>query len=86
MDAVQIPDVISRMTQWIDERQAGNYIAVTGMHGVMEAQQSRLFKAVLNGASWLWRMGCRWFGSGKSADFHCDAEFMVRNSWKRSAG
>jgi N-acetylglucosaminyldiphosphoundecaprenol N-acetyl-beta-D-mannosaminyltransferase len=51
VDAVQIPDVISRMTQWIEERKAGNYIAVTGMHGVMEAQHSLSFKAILNGAS-----------------------------------
>ena len=51
MDAVQIPDVISRMTQWIEERQVGNYIAVTGMHGVMEAQHSAPFKEILNRAS-----------------------------------
>jgi N-acetylglucosaminyldiphosphoundecaprenol N-acetyl-beta-D-mannosaminyltransferase len=51
VDAVQIPDVVCRMTQWIEERQAGNYIAVTGMHGVMEAQHSVSFKAILNGAS-----------------------------------
>jgi N-acetylglucosaminyldiphosphoundecaprenol N-acetyl-beta-D-mannosaminyltransferase len=51
VDAVQIPDVISRMTQWIDNREAGNYIAVTGMHGVMEAQHSAQFKQTLNGAS-----------------------------------
>ena len=51
VDAVQIPEVISRMTQWIDERQLGNYIAVTGMHGVMEAQRSVQFKGILNHAS-----------------------------------
>jgi N-acetylglucosaminyldiphosphoundecaprenol N-acetyl-beta-D-mannosaminyltransferase len=51
VDAVQIPDVISRMSQWIEKREMGNYIAVTGMHGVMEAQQSAQFKEVLNRAS-----------------------------------
>ncbi len=51
VDAVQIPDVISLMTHWIDERRVGNYIAVTGMHGVMEAQHSVQFKEVLNRAS-----------------------------------
>jgi N-acetylglucosaminyldiphosphoundecaprenol N-acetyl-beta-D-mannosaminyltransferase len=51
VDAVQIPDVISRMIQWIEMREVGNYIAVTGMHGVMEAQHSEPFKAILNGAS-----------------------------------
>ncbi|MGO8792282.1 MAG: WecB/TagA/CpsF family glycosyltransferase [Terriglobia bacterium] len=51
VDAVQIPDVISRMIEWIEEDCLGNYIAVTGMHGVMEAQDSVQFKDVLNGAS-----------------------------------
>jgi N-acetylglucosaminyldiphosphoundecaprenol N-acetyl-beta-D-mannosaminyltransferase len=51
VDAVQIPEVISRMTRWIEERRVGNYIAVTGMHGIMEAQHSAQFKEILNGAS-----------------------------------
>ena len=51
VDAVQIPDVIGRMTEWIEERRLGNYIAVTGMHGVMEAQHSMQFKEILNRAS-----------------------------------
>ncbi len=51
VDAVQIPDVIARMSRWIEERRAGNYIAVTGMHGVMEAQNSASFKEILNHAS-----------------------------------
>lgn len=51
VDAVQIPGVISQMSRWIEERQVGNYIAVTGMHGVMEAQNSEQFKEILNGAS-----------------------------------
>ena len=51
VDAVQIPDVVARMSRWIDDRSAGNYVAVTGMHGVMEAQHSAPFKEILNGAS-----------------------------------
>ena len=51
VDAVQIPDVIRRMTEWIERRQLGKYIAVTGMHGVMEAQHSARFKEILNHAS-----------------------------------
>jgi N-acetylglucosaminyldiphosphoundecaprenol N-acetyl-beta-D-mannosaminyltransferase len=51
VDAVQIPEVISRITGWIEERCAGNYIAVTGMHGVVEAQQNRELNAILNQAS-----------------------------------
>jgi len=51
VDAVQIPEVISRMSQWIDERRVGNFIAVTGMHGVMEAQHNPGFKEILERAS-----------------------------------
>lgn len=51
VDAVQIPDVISRMARWIENRQQGNYITVTGMHGVMEAQHNEQFKEILNHAS-----------------------------------
>jgi N-acetylglucosaminyldiphosphoundecaprenol N-acetyl-beta-D-mannosaminyltransferase len=38
------------MRQWIEERQRCHAIAVTGMHGVMEAQHERAFKEVLNAA------------------------------------
>ena len=51
VSAVQIPDVIWHMEGWIRDRNAGNYIAVTGMHGVMEAQQNRTFKEILTHAS-----------------------------------
>jgi N-acetylglucosaminyldiphosphoundecaprenol N-acetyl-beta-D-mannosaminyltransferase len=47
INAVQIPEVISLMETWIRERAASRYIAVTGMHGVMEARQSDCFKRVL---------------------------------------
>jgi len=50
VDAVQIPEVVSLMEGWIRERAAVHYIAVTGMHGVMEAQQDPGFRAILNAA------------------------------------
>jgi N-acetylglucosaminyldiphosphoundecaprenol N-acetyl-beta-D-mannosaminyltransferase len=51
VDAVQIPEVISQMVEWIEKRQTRNFIAVTGMHGIMEAQHSDEFKTILNSAS-----------------------------------
>ncbi len=51
VDAVQIPEVVSRIIGWIEARGNGNYVAVTGMHGVVEAQQNQQFKAILNQAS-----------------------------------
>jgi hypothetical protein len=50
VDAVQIPDVIGRVEEWIARRDACRYIAVTGMHGVMEARQNVYFREVLNEA------------------------------------
>lgn len=48
--AVQIPDVIQLMERWIRERTGSRFIAVTGMHGVMVAQEEKDFKKVLNSA------------------------------------
>jgi N-acetylglucosaminyldiphosphoundecaprenol N-acetyl-beta-D-mannosaminyltransferase len=50
VDAVQIDDVVERMEEWIARREGSRYIAVTGMHGVMEAHHDPGFKAVLNAA------------------------------------
>jgi N-acetylglucosaminyldiphosphoundecaprenol N-acetyl-beta-D-mannosaminyltransferase len=50
IDVVQIPDVIGKMENWIAERYQCHFIAVTGMHGVTEAQHEPLFKQILNSA------------------------------------
>jgi len=50
VDAVQIADVVRQMEDWIARRESCQYIAVTGMHGVTEAQHDARFKAVLNSA------------------------------------
>lgn len=51
VNAVQIPDVIAKIEEWIVRREGCRYIAVTGMHGVMEAQHDRRFEEVLNSAA-----------------------------------
>lgn len=51
VDAVQIPGVIATMRDWIARRDGCRYIAVTGMHGVMEARHDAQFRAILNAAS-----------------------------------
>jgi len=50
VDAVQIPDTIARMEDWIGRREACHFVAVTDMHSVMEAQHDRGFKSMLMGA------------------------------------
>ena len=51
VDAVQIPDVIDWMTATIERHRPPGFIAVTGMHGITEAQEDPSFKAALNRAS-----------------------------------
>lgn len=48
VDAVQIPDVIAEVETWIGLRDKCRCIAVTGMHGVTEAQHNLEFRNVLN--------------------------------------
>jgi N-acetylglucosaminyldiphosphoundecaprenol N-acetyl-beta-D-mannosaminyltransferase len=50
VDAVQIPDVVSRMKEWIGRRDACHYIAVTDMHSLMQAQHVASFKKILQDA------------------------------------
>jgi N-acetylglucosaminyldiphosphoundecaprenol N-acetyl-beta-D-mannosaminyltransferase len=50
VDAVQIPDVLSQMEDWIHQHSACRYIAVTDMHSVMQAQHSASFKKILHTA------------------------------------
>lgn len=50
VNAVQIRDVVAQMERWISERERCHYIAVTGMHGISEAQHDPFFKKVLNRA------------------------------------
>lgn len=50
VDAVQIPDVIAEVETWIALRSKCRFIAVTGMHGITEAQHDSEFKMVLNSA------------------------------------
>jgi N-acetylglucosaminyldiphosphoundecaprenol N-acetyl-beta-D-mannosaminyltransferase len=47
VNAVQIPGVVETLRGWIAERGPARFVAVTGMHGVMEAQQSSEFRQVL---------------------------------------
>jgi N-acetylglucosaminyldiphosphoundecaprenol N-acetyl-beta-D-mannosaminyltransferase len=51
VDAVQIGDVIKKMEEWIERREEGHTIAVTGMHGVMEAKHEEEFGRILEGAT-----------------------------------
>lgn len=50
VDAVQIPDVIARMKRWIEGGRGCHFIAVTSMHGVMEAHHTPSFREVLDAA------------------------------------
>lgn len=48
--AVQISEAIEQLESWIALRDWCHFVAVTGMHGVIEAQNDPAFKNVLNSA------------------------------------
>jgi len=50
VNAIQIPQAISVMEKWIREGVGTRFVAVTGMHGVMEAQDNPQFKEILSQA------------------------------------
>lgn len=50
VDAIQIPDAVKRLEKWIEQRNGCHYVAVTGMHGVMESLHDPEFREVLNSA------------------------------------
>ena len=70
MNAIQIPEVIALMEQWIAEGEQSHYVAVTGMHGVTESNQDAQFKAILEKADLVVPDGMplvwlgRWHGYG----------------------
>jgi N-acetylglucosaminyldiphosphoundecaprenol N-acetyl-beta-D-mannosaminyltransferase len=49
--AVQIPEMIRRLEQWIGEGPRGRYVTLTNVHAIMEAQAQPAFRQVLNQAA-----------------------------------
>jgi N-acetylglucosaminyldiphosphoundecaprenol N-acetyl-beta-D-mannosaminyltransferase len=50
INAVQIPDVVKRMEEWISTGHSSHSIAFTGLHGVSEARKNPQFKTIVNDA------------------------------------
>src|ERR1700685_4373967 len=50
VDAVQIPDAVGILEQWIADRQGSRFVAVTGMHGVSESLSDEKFRTILGAA------------------------------------
>ncbi len=48
--AIQIPEALQIINRWILQGDRGRYVAVTGMHGVTEAQHDPRVKKILNAA------------------------------------
>jgi N-acetylglucosaminyldiphosphoundecaprenol N-acetyl-beta-D-mannosaminyltransferase len=64
IDAVQIPDVVKRMEEWIATGHSSHSIAFTGLHGVSEAHKDPKFKTIVNDANLVVPDGMPlvWFG------------------------
>jgi N-acetylglucosaminyldiphosphoundecaprenol N-acetyl-beta-D-mannosaminyltransferase len=50
VDAVQIPEVVQQLERWISERNGCQYVTVTDMHGITEAQHDPTFREILDSA------------------------------------
>ncbi len=70
VDAVQIPDVIAQMQDWIARPDSCRYIAVTGMHGVTEARHDPQLRAALASASLVVPDGMPLVWLGRRHGFH----------------
>lgn len=81
VDVVQVSDVVGTMQRWIVARNSCRYIAVTGMHGVTEAQNDPEFKDMLNAADLVVPDGMPlvWLGRhhGHAMRRVCGADLMV---------
>ena len=68
VNAIQIPGVIATMEEWIRNRAGTHFVAVTGMHGVVEAHRQQRFKMILSSAALVVPDGMplvwmgRWYG------------------------
>ena len=50
VDALELPEACRTVSEWIEHRDGCRYIALTGMHGIMEAQHDPAFKCILDAA------------------------------------
>ena len=50
VDAVQIPDVVNQMIDWIAKGRTCHCIAFAGLHGISEANKDLNFKTIVNSA------------------------------------
>jgi N-acetylglucosaminyldiphosphoundecaprenol N-acetyl-beta-D-mannosaminyltransferase len=50
VDAVQIPEAVRLLDQWASCRTTSHFVAVTGMHGISEAQRDPTLRRILNAA------------------------------------
>jgi N-acetylglucosaminyldiphosphoundecaprenol N-acetyl-beta-D-mannosaminyltransferase len=48
VDAVEIPEVVAQIEEWVQHRQGCHTIAATGMHGIVEARHDPSFREILN--------------------------------------
>jgi N-acetylglucosaminyldiphosphoundecaprenol N-acetyl-beta-D-mannosaminyltransferase len=70
VDALQIPDVISLMEEWIRSRGRCRSIAATGMHGIVQAQQDTSFKEILSATDLIVPDGMPLVWLGRGARYH----------------
>jgi len=74
--------VVAKMELWISGRNACHFIAVTGMHGVTEAQHEPSFKQILNAASLVVPDGMPLVWLGRRQGFHLKRRVYGRDRFE----
>jgi N-acetylglucosaminyldiphosphoundecaprenol N-acetyl-beta-D-mannosaminyltransferase len=67
--ATQIPQTIGQIESWIAQRDGCHFVAVTGMHGIMEAKHNAYFRRILHSADLVVPDGMPLVWLGRSAGF-----------------
>jgi UDP-N-acetyl-D-mannosaminuronic acid transferase (WecB/TagA/CpsF family) len=77
--AIQIPDVIGHMDEWMARRDAWCYIPVTEIHSVMEAQHDPQYRSILNSSDHFVPYGYFLMWLGQRKGFALGDAFMSQN-------
>jgi len=51
ISALNLPQAVEIISGWVDRRETGHFVCVTGMHGVMESQKNEPLRVIHNRAS-----------------------------------
>jgi N-acetylglucosaminyldiphosphoundecaprenol N-acetyl-beta-D-mannosaminyltransferase len=84
--ALQIPDVVAQMEEWIQDRGGCHSIAATDMHGTVEAQRDPSFKEALNSTDLVVPDGMPLVWLGRRRGQHLPRRVLMLEFCEKTAG